>query len=138
MSARALERTIAAILLAVAVWPIAHLVLVARFEVDPWELFGWGMYAAPSPQVQIRLEQLYEGRSLVVRPSDATLEALNEFARLRTRLGRFVSLDATADEVLALEPQMEGVALVLRRWSLDRETARFGYTETRHEYRRQP
>lgn len=138
MSTRALERTIALILVAVAAWPIAHRVLVARFEVDPWELFGWGMYATPSPQVQVRLEQLYEGRSLIVRPSDATLKVLNEFAQRRTRLGRFVSLDSTAEEILALEPQMEGVALLVRRWSLDQETARFGYTETRHEYRREP
>jgi len=31
----------------VAVWPLVHMTLVRRFDVSPWKLAGWGMYATP-------------------------------------------------------------------------------------------
>ena len=127
---------IATLVLALALWPAAHLFLAVRYEIDPWEFLGWGMYSLPGPQVHARIEQLVEGRSVIVRPSDRTLARLDRFANARSRFGRFASVDELGRDVLALEPQMEGVVVILRRWTMDRETARFDYTEERFPFAR--
>jgi hypothetical protein len=31
----------------IGVWPIAHLALTQTLDLNPWRLFGWGMYATP-------------------------------------------------------------------------------------------
>ena len=139
MSALAAKRrALAAAVVVLAIWPALHLALAVRYEIDPWEFLGWGMYALPSPQVHARVEQLVDGRSVMVRPSDRSLARLDAFATARTRFGRLASVDALGSDLLALEPQMEGVAVVLRRWVLDPETASFEYTEERFEFRRPP
>jgi hypothetical protein len=136
MSTEAKKKLVAVIVCIVALWPGLHLYLSARYEIDPWEFFGWGMYALPSPQVHIRLEQLVDGRPLIVRPSDETLARLEALSHARTRFGKFASLEDAGREILALEPQMQGIVLVVRRWQLDRKTARFDFTEQRHRYER--
>lgn len=30
-----------------AVWPLVHMALQVRYELSPWKLGGWGMYAEP-------------------------------------------------------------------------------------------
>ncbi len=133
MSARKKSLLATAVVL-LAAWPAVHMILVARCQIDPWEFLGWGMYSLPSPQVHVRVEQLVDGRPVLVRPSNATLARLDRFATWRTRLGKLASIDALGSEVLALEPGMEGVEIVLRRWSLDRETASFDFRESRHRF----
>ena len=134
MSTESTKKLLAAIVCALALWPALHLWLSARYEIDPWEFFGWGMYALPSPQVHVRLEQLVDGRPLIVRPSDETLAQLDALASARTRFGQLASIETTARPILAREPQMQGIVLVLRRWHLDRETAHFDFTEERHPF----
>lgn len=136
MRTEARKRLAAAVVCALALWPAVHLFLSSRYQIDPWEFFGWGMYALPSPQVHLRMEQLVDGRPVIVRPSEATLERLEKFARDRTRFGRFASIDTLGREILDLEPQMQGVAVILRRWELDRQTACFDFREERHEFTR--
>jgi hypothetical protein len=138
MSASHRKQALALLVCLLALWPAVHLWLSARYEIDPWELFGWGMYALPSPQVHIRLEQLVDSRPLIVRPSDETRALLDELARARTRFGQLVSLEDTASRILTHEPQMQGIVLVVRRWHLDRETANFDFTEERHRFDRHP
>ena len=138
MSARLTRKThlLAAAVVVLALWPAVHLFLAVRYEIDPWEFLGWGMYALPSPQVHVRIEQLVGGRSVIVRPSDRTLARLDRFATERTRFGRFASVDRLGREVLALEPQMEGVVVILRRWTLDRGSATFDFSEERFPFER--
>ena len=130
------KNALAAMVLALALWPVAHLFLATRYQVDPWEFMGWGMYALPSPQVHVRMEQLLDGRSLLVRPSDASLARLDAFAARRTRLGELVAIDALGADLLALNPEMDGVAVIVRRWALDPETAYFDFEEERHHFER--
>jgi len=40
-------RIVHAALLALALWPLVHLGLVWRYDLSPWKLAGWGMYATP-------------------------------------------------------------------------------------------
>jgi hypothetical protein len=130
------RKLLAGIVVLLATWPIAHMIGVARYRIDAWEFLGWGMYSLPSPQVHVRIEQLVEGRPLLVRPSEATLAVLDDFSSRRTRFGSLAEVEPVARRVLALEPHMEGVELILRRWELDRETAHFDFTETRHRFER--
>jgi hypothetical protein len=130
------KQIIAAVVLVLAIWPAGHLFLASRYQIDPWEFLGWGMYSLPSRQVHVRIEQLIDGRPVIVRPSDATLARLGEFSKARTRFGRFASIDALGAEILALEPQMRGVVVVVRRWELDPRTAHFDFQEERHAFER--
>lgn len=41
------SRIVTVALLAVALWPLVQMVLVRRYDVSPWKLAGWGMYATP-------------------------------------------------------------------------------------------
>lgn len=68
----ALARFLCAVsLFMVAVWPVFHLVLSQSLGVNPWRLFGWGMYAVQDRpgkmQVELRLRAASEHllRSLV-------------------------------------------------------------------------
>lgn len=136
MSTRAKKNGVAALLVSLALWPVVHLFLSTRYEIDPWEFMGWGMYALPSPQVHVRIERLIDGRPYVIRPSDATLERLDAFSTARTRFGLFAKVEELGPEILALEPEMEGIVVILRRWELDRESARFGYREEEYSFDR--
>lgn len=47
MTTRTKTAVVATALTALTVWPLVHLWLVARYDVSPWKLAGWGMYSAP-------------------------------------------------------------------------------------------
>ena len=38
------QRLVFAVLALLAVWPLAHRVLVWRYDIAPWRFFGWAMY----------------------------------------------------------------------------------------------
>ena len=44
-----------AILLWVCLWPLAHRILVATWDVNPWKLGAFAMYTTPTPPVQVAL-----------------------------------------------------------------------------------
>jgi hypothetical protein len=47
MRTRTKTAVVATALAALTLWPLVHLWLVARYDVSPWKLAGWGMYSAP-------------------------------------------------------------------------------------------
>jgi hypothetical protein len=47
MSTRRKASIVHGALALLALWPLAHIALQARFDLSPWKLAGWGMYAAP-------------------------------------------------------------------------------------------
>ena len=49
MSTRVKTLIAVGLLCMVGGWPPIHRALVWRFELNPWEFFGWAMYAAPRP-----------------------------------------------------------------------------------------
>ena len=117
------RRLMRGVVLAVLVWPLIHLVLVARYEVDAWELFGWAMYARPAARVQVRVDVELEGARSPLRAMGETRQAIRDYARRRTALGRLAPPDALARSVLESRPDVEAVWIVLRRIELDRRTA---------------
>ena len=97
-----------------ALWPAVHIGLVRVWEVNPWKLAGWGMYAAPQIPAELRVScftpdavGVYPLRSL-----PAELEVLEHaFLRSRLGLGQLVQPTALARALLAHYPAIDGVSI---------------------------
>lgn len=129
MSGSPRQRIMRGVVLFVALWPFAHLGLVARYEIDPWEFFGWAMYSQPAARVQIRVDVERDGTRKGLRAMGALREAIREQARRRTALGRLASHDPLARRVLQSDPGIDAAWIVERRVYLDEETARLAGDE---------
>ncbi|MCW5889979.1 MAG: hypothetical protein KIT14_05445 [bacterium] len=128
-------RVVHAALALLSLWPLAQMGLVARWDVSPWKLAGWGMYATPrfdmvGMEVYGRLpdggeQQLTDAAPALRAQATAFLESYRWLRDLAPH-ARF------ARAVLAANPQWTAVRLVLFRPTLD---ARTGMVElTRAEY----
>ena len=121
------RRIVKVLLVALALWPLAHFALVLRFGVDPWKLFGWAMYSVPGAMKTVRVIELSRdgGAREVTRAvqGEAVWRVVSRYRVLRQSLGDLASPEATARRILALRPDWEGVALPVLSLALDRETA---------------
>ena len=121
------RRIISIVLVALALWPLAHFALVLRFGVDPWKLFGWAMYSVPGAMKTVRVIELSRdgGAREVTRAvqGEAVWRTVSRYRVLRQSLGSLVGAEATARRILELRPDWEGVALPVLSLTLDRETA---------------
>ena len=117
----------------VAVWPLVHMTLVRRFDVSPWKLAGWGMYATPRfamlgmevygrPATGGDEVQLRDPGAAVRNEATALLESYRWLHALAPRR-RFV------DAVFAEHPDWASVRIVVSRPAMD---ARTGMIEMRH------
>lgn len=106
-------------LVALTVWPLLHIYLVKRYDLSPWKLFGWGMYATPrfadaGMEVYGRrrdgggFEHLSAPAPSLRGPG---IEFLNRYKWLRG----LASSDAFARDVLALHPEWDQVKIVVSR-----------------------
>jgi hypothetical protein len=118
------RRLLLGLTLAVILWPLAHLALVSRMQIDAWELFGWAMYSRPDARVQVRVDVERGGVLTPLRAMGPLRRAVERHARRRTTLGRLASPDALLAAVFASDPSIEAVEIVQRTIELDRETAR--------------
>ncbi len=137
MTRAAKRRVVLAVVLAVAIWPGFHFALTARTHFNPWELFGWAMYSLPEVRFDMGLERRDRGgkwRSFV--PKGADLEAYFHFGQRRANLGELASLEPLSEILLARHPQWAAVAVIERRWHLDRRTACLDHILTRNEFER--
>jgi len=130
-----------AFLVAFTVWPLVHISLVKRFEVNPWKLAGWGMYSAPQLPAWVQLFALtpdsvgiYEIQT--VQP--ALQPAVDGFLRHRRGLGQLVEPDALARAMLDYYPGIDGVRIVVVQPFLDRHTGIIDERMTPYEYRQPP
>ena len=121
------RRIVSSVLLALAVWPLAHHALVRHQGVDPWKLFGWAMYSVPGAMKTVRVIEISrDGSARAVsrrEQGEEVWRAVSRFRVLRQSLGRLAGAEATARRVLALRPDWEGVALPVLGLELDRATA---------------
>jgi hypothetical protein len=128
------RRMIAAIVAAVAIWPGVHTALAPRLLFDPWELFGWAMYALPQARYEIGLERKIDGEWSPFLPAGPPRTEFHEFGRRRAILGMLLPLEPYARELVAANPEVEALAIIERRWTLDTETALLGYEDVRQEF----
>jgi hypothetical protein len=133
------RNTVAALLAFTALWPLAQRGLVARFQVDPWKLGGFAMYATPTLPV---LVAAFGGRTGgFVLLDESTLPAdvrarLDRFRVERVALGRLREPRDSARAILAARPDLHGVVLVVQRTTLDPRTARTRAERERYVYDR--
>jgi len=131
--------TVYAILVAFTLWPLVHIGLVRRYDVNPWKLAGWGMYSAPQLPVWLQLYALtpdsvgvYELQT--VQP--ALQPAVDRFLRLRRGLRQIAVPDALARTMLDHYPAIDGVRIVVVQPFLDRHNGMIEERTTTYEYRR--
>lgn len=122
-------------LAALTVWPLVHILLVEQLDVSPWKLAGWGMYSAPRTgagfQVLGRENPETDFRPIVV--PEAAMPTARSFHQRRRWLGELASPEPLANEILAAEPSLHEVAIMIERPVLSTET---GYIEATREVQR--
>jgi hypothetical protein len=126
----------AAIVLLVLAWPLAHAGLVARHHLDAWEFFGWSMYARPAARVQVRVDVERGGETRPLRVMGERRRRVQRFARRATAFGRLARAEPFAREILEWDPTIDAVTIVTREVVLDRDTAMLVGHETRHRFER--
>jgi hypothetical protein len=128
-----------AFLVAFTLWPLVHIGLVKRYDVNPWKLAGWGMYSAPQLPAWLQLFALtsdsvgiYELQT--VQP--ALQPAVDEFLRRRWGLRQLVEPDDLARAMLDYYPGIDGVRIVVVQPFLDRHTGMIEERTFTYGYRR--
>ncbi len=128
MDLRAKTRVVHTALLALAVWPAIQIGLTERWDVSPWKLAGWGMYA--TPRFSLVGMEIY-GRAApddpwtrIVAPSAELHAAATAFLERHRWLRRLASEEPLLEPVRALEPTWRELRIVVSYPVLDRETAR--------------
>jgi hypothetical protein len=133
------RNAVAALLGFVALWPLTQRGLVARFEIDPWKLGGFAMYATPSLPVLVAVFAPEAGRLALLDESSLPAEArarLDRFRVERVALGRLREPRDAARAILAARPELHGVVVVVQRTTLDPSTARTTASSERFVYDR--
>ena len=130
------RRVIVFVVVFVGLWPLVHRGLVLSHRIDPWELFGWAMYAVASERVQVGVDLVRGGARERLRPSREEFAKIEAFAKRRSALGRLVSGEALAREILHTHPSAESLVLLTRRVSLDPESAHLVASEHEERFER--
>jgi hypothetical protein len=136
MSGSLRRRVMLAIVAFVLVWPVAHAGLVARYRLDPWEFFGWSMYALPAARVQIRVDVERGGETAPLRAMGDMRRRVQAFARRRTALGTLASTEVLAREILAGDSTIDVVIIMTREITLDPESTRLVARDESHRHER--
>jgi hypothetical protein len=133
------RRLVAAVLLALAAWPLAHRVLVWRYDVDPWRFFGWAMYCTPKLPAEVHLFAYEHGDRVAVPLSSLTRaqrRAVSGLRRRRALWGTLASPAAAAQALLAARPSADAVEVVVEKWYLDPATASIAVHVEPHRFER--
>ena len=126
-------------LVALTVWPLAHIYLVERYDLSSWKLFGWGMYA--SPRFGYAGMEIYGRRrgtgefERLTAPTPAIYERATAFLNQYKWLRRLTSSDALVRSVLDAHPEWDQLKIVVSRPHLVPES---GMVVMRTEERLQP
>jgi hypothetical protein len=119
------SRIVTTLLAALTVWPLVQLALVARYEVSPWKLAGWGMYSTPRFDrvgMEVYGRRAGGAEEQLTTPSAAVATAATAFLESYRWLRALAPRDAFADAILADHPQWDAVRLVVFRPDLDADT----------------
>ncbi|MGH0030552.1 MAG: hypothetical protein ACQGVC_12225 [Myxococcota bacterium] len=120
MSSLARARVAGTLLLLVAAWPLVHRQLVVHQDVDPWKLYGFAMYCTPhSVAVDLIDRSGPRAREIGRRELPPALrDSFDRFVARRSTLGRFVSPEPLAREVLDAFPEVRTLSVAVSVSSL--------------------
>ncbi len=81
------------LLTAFALWPLLHYLVVKRYFVSPWRLFGWAMYCVPIYRPQVSFFAVRDGERFAIDFPLADDDGLvhRSFVHQRAQLGTLVS-----------------------------------------------
>ena len=138
MNLVAKKRILYAALLAVTVWPIGQMGLVAHYDISAWRLAGWGMYSEPHSAPGLRVNFRDEtGWHPVSRASLAPwLRELSEMRKRRKVLGRLATPDTVARQILTTAPGVDGVEIIFISPILDPRTEMVSERSDSYRYER--
>jgi hypothetical protein len=132
------RRSVIAFLVLFAVWPAVHRALVAGFDVNPWKLGGWAMYARPHFPPELRVYVVRGGSERRLGRLTAWEQLLaDELVERRFTLGELASADDLAHALLE-RTRGDGVAIELRTRFLDPATSRIAERVERRVVGRPP
>ena len=130
---------VAAVLLWIALWPLAHRALVARFDANPWKFAGWAMYTVPTLPVPLALFAGGDagGVYLDERKLPPKLqETMERFRHERSALGTLRRPDDLARVAFEARSDLDELFVVVQKLSVDRQTARITASRQTYSYRR--
>ena len=139
MTVAATRRWVAALLVALALWPLGHRALVISYDVSPWKLFGWAMYCVPKPERTTRIyvpDTAGERRLPLSELSDETNVELRQFHNRWGALGDLADREAVACAVFSERAALETMTLALAKTGLDLQTGYVTRDIARHTYHR--
>ncbi len=136
---RARRVGVLAVLALVALWPLAHRAIVARYDVNPWKLGGFAMYTT------YRTWQvgLFDAKGKQLRPIDprslpvSARQAILDFRAQRSAIGTFARPTAMARAVFDARPDLDRMLVVVERFALDPETGRIAAEQRHHPFLRE-
>ena len=127
-------------LIALTAWPAVHVGLAKAFDLSPWKLAGWGMYAAPRLG-SLGMEVFYrekgdERMQQLTAPSAAERGAATVFLERHRWLRRLARPDRFAGMILDARPLVEHVQIVVFRPDMERDTAMIVMRRQEYDYDR--
>ena len=133
------KRLLLGVMVLLTVLPVLQIVLVKRYDVSPWKLAGWGMYAAPWRNPWARIDVLERGSWSEIdrkRTTPWLSSQLREFSDSRAALGRLCPPDRIADELWVERPEVTEVRITVREAVLDITSGMIVNRETPYRYKR--
>jgi hypothetical protein len=141
MVARVRHGLVAVLMTCLTVWPLVQIGLCFRYDVSPWKLAGWGMYAQPrlgaSLDVVARETPDGAGEPLPPVAYDVMVEA-DRFLQDWRWLRRLTRPDRFAQVVFDALPKYQALEIVVNNQVLDRGTGLIVTEPVRFAYVRQP
>lgn len=119
----------------VATWPAAHHALARRYHFDPWKFFGWAMYAAPVPRIEVRFAERIGNESRAIGLTPELRAAAADWAARRALWGEWLAPDDLVRMLSGARGGMHRITIQVRLDVLDRDTAMVRAKYRLYEYK---
>lgn len=108
-----------------SVWPVAHHLLVLRYDINPWKLAGCSMYCVTKAPPVISLREIRNRRlhHIDVASNPSVTESRRRYQQCYFHLGRLCSHRRLASAVFDAEPSLSGLLIVVHVPRLERTNA---------------
>lgn len=111
----------ATLLIAYALWPMAHRQLVERMRTNPWKLAGWAMYTTAAPRGRISavgIDRKGTHHPLALAEPAALSLARSDYLGRRISLGLFADPQPLAEALAQAAPRFVAWHLIVEEVGL--------------------